>query len=134
MAHLRQVLKPWEKRLEQEEHVINALLRGSETPAGSRLLYRQRKQGGQLHTRFLDAHERIGTCWESLERFMVIPTQGLPTAEQDVICDAIYERARILARAGEEYITLRDQEKKLDELIKGGEAYFARTEFPAFLS
>jgi hypothetical protein len=132
MAHLRQGLKPWEKRLEQEEHVIKALLRGSETPAGSRLLYRQRKQGGQLHTRFLDAHERIGKCWESLERFMIIPTEGLPTAEQDVICEAIYERARILARAGEEYITLRDQEKKLDELIRDGEAYFARTEFLRF--
>ena len=59
---------------------------------------------------------------------MVIPAEQLSRAEQDVICDAIYERARKLARAGQEFIALRDQEKELDILIKDGEAYFARRE------
>ena len=63
---------------------------------------------------------------------MVIPAKELPSAEQEVICDAIYKRARILARAGEECIALRDQEMELDNLVRDGEAYFARVEFLGF--
>jgi hypothetical protein len=132
MADLVNVLKSWEKRLEQSEYPVRSLLRTSESRANSRLLYRQRKKSGELHTRYLDAFACIGRCWESLERFFVIPTEGMTTAEQSVICDAIYERARILARAGEDCTALREQEKNLDDLIRDGEAYFARTEFLRF--
>jgi len=132
MTDLVQVLKPWEKRVEREEHAVKALLRSSEARANSRLLCRQRKQSGELHTRFLDAHTWIAKCWDSLERFLVIPTEGMTSAEQSVICDAIYERARTLARAGVECLALRNQESDLDELIRDGEAYFARTEFLRF--
>lgn len=132
MTHLRLAIKPWEKGVEQEEHVVKALLRDSEKPATSTLLYSQRKRLNRLHDRYLSATEWIGKCWESLERFMVIPAKELPSAEQEVICDAIYKRARILARAGEECIALRDQEMELDNLVRDGEAYFARVEFLGF--
>jgi hypothetical protein len=132
MADLIDVLKPWEKRLEQSEYPVRSLLRTSESRADSRLLYRRRKQGGELHTRYLDAFAWIGKCWESLERFLMIPTEGMTAAEQSVICDAIYERGRILARAGEDCIELREKEKNLDDLIRDGEAYFSRTEFLRF--
>lgn len=129
MKDLRRVMKPWEKRIDQEEHVVRALLRTSERPATSRLLYRQRKQLGQLHERYLSASGWVETCWQSLEKFMVIPAEQLSPAKQDVIRDSIYERTRTLAHAGEECIALGDQEKELDILIRDGEAYFARTEF-----
>jgi len=128
MADLRAVMKPWEKRIEQEEHVVRALLWDGERPASSRSLYRQRKQLGKLHDRYMSAIGLIDQCRDSLERFIVIPAQHLSPAEQDVIRDAICERARKLAHAGEECIALRDQEKELEILIKDGEAYFARTE------
>lgn len=57
---------------------------------------------------------------------------GATSAEQDVILEAINKRARVLARAGAEYTALRDQEKALEELLRDGEAYFARTEFLKF--
>jgi hypothetical protein len=129
MADLRFVMKPWEKRIEQEEHVVRALLWKGERPATSRSLYRQRKQLGKLHDRYLSATGWIDQCWDSLQRFMVIPAEHLSPAEQDVIRDAIYERAVKLAHAGEECAALRDQEKELDILIRNGEAYFARYEF-----
>lgn len=132
MADLRRTLKPWEQRLEQEEHVVKALLRNSERPAASRLLYRQRKRLGQLHVRYLSANEWIDKCRDSLQRFMVIPVDQLSAGELEVIYDAIYERARILGRAGEECISIRDQEKQLDSVIRDGEAYFARSEFLQF--
>ncbi|MGP0021257.1 MAG: hypothetical protein ACLPHP_21995 [Candidatus Sulfotelmatobacter sp.] len=132
MGDLRDVMKPWEKRIEQEEHVVRALLWNSERPATSRSLYRQRKQLGELHDRYLSAMEWIDECRDSLERFMVIPGQHLSLAEQDVIRDEIYERARKLAHAGEECIALRDQENELEVLIKDGEAYFARNELLDF--
>jgi hypothetical protein len=100
MADLVRVIRPWEKRVEQEEYAVKALLRGTESRANSRLLYRQRKQSGELHVRYLDAYAWIEKCWESLERFLLIPAQGMSSAEQNVICDAIYERARVLAHAG----------------------------------
>jgi hypothetical protein len=65
MAQMREALKPWEKRIEREEHTVRALLRNTEFPATSRLLYRQRKQQEKLHERFLSAHDWIGKCWES---------------------------------------------------------------------
>jgi hypothetical protein len=132
MGDLRDVMKPWEKRIAQEEHVVRALLRNGERPATSRSLYRQRKQLGEIHDRFMSATGWIDQCWGSLERFMVIPAQHLSLAEQDVIHDAIYERARKLAHAGKECIALRDQEKELEVLIKDGEAYFARNELLDF--
>ncbi len=128
MADLRAVMKPWEKRIEQEEHVVRALLWNGERPATSRSLYRQRKQLGKLRDRYMSAIELIDQCRDFLERFMVIPAQHLSLAEQDVIRDAICERARKLAHAGEECIALREQEKELEILIKDGEAYFARNE------
>ena len=91
-------MKPWEKRIEQEEHVVRALLWNGERPATSRSLYRQRKQLGKLHDRYMSAIELIDQCRDSLERFMVIPAQHLSPAEQDVIRDAICERARKLAQ------------------------------------
>lgn len=132
MSQLKKVLKPWERRVEQEEHAVRALLWVGENPADSRLLYRQRKQSGQIHTRYLEAYEAVEKCRESLERFRVIPTTQLSSAEQDVICDAIYQRARTLARTGAEYMALAQQEKDLDALIRDGEAYFARNEFLRF--
>ena len=132
MAQLKMALEPWQKRVDQEEHVIKALLRPSETPATSKLLNRQRKQQGKLHNRFPDAFEWVGKCCDSLERFRVIPVADLTSAEQDVILDAIYKRARVLAHAGAEYIALRDQEKASEELLRDGEAYFARAEFLRF--
>jgi hypothetical protein len=132
MAQLKMALEPWRKRVDQEEHVIKALLRPSAVAATSKLLNRQRKEQGKLHNRFLDAFEWVGKCWDSLERFMVIPVADLTSAEQDVILDAINERARVLARAGAEFIVLRDQEKASEELLKDGEAYFARAEFLRF--
>jgi hypothetical protein len=132
MSRLEEALKPWERRVEQEEHAVRALLWKGESPADSRLLYRQRKQSGQIHARYLEAYEALEKSWESLERFRVIPATQLTSAEQDVICDAIYERARALARAGTEYIALAQQEKDLDALIRDGEAYFARNEFLRF--
>jgi hypothetical protein len=132
MAGLRLVLKPWEKRMEQEEHVVKALLWNAERPATSRSLYRQRKQLGKLHDGYLSATGWIQQCWDSLERFLVIPAQQLSPAEQDVIRDAIYDRARKLAHAGEECIALREQEKELELLIKEGEAHFARNELLDF--
>lgn len=128
IGDLRVVMKPWEKRIEQEEHVVRALLWNGERPATSRSLYRQRKQLGKLHDRFMSATSWIDQCRDVLERFMVIPAQQLSPAEQGVIRDAIYERARKLAHAGEECIVLRDQEKEMEGLIKDGEAYFARNE------
>jgi hypothetical protein len=111
---------------------VCSLLRTSESRANSKLLYRRRRQSGELHTRYLDAFAWIGKCWESLDRFLMIPAEGVTPAEQSVICDAIYERARILARAGEDCIALREQEKNLDHLIRDGEAYFSRAEFLRF--
>jgi hypothetical protein len=132
MAHLRQALKPWEKRVEQEEHVVKALLRSTERPATSNLLYRQRKDMGEVHERYLSAYDWIGKCWDSLQRFMLIDAADLSPAEQDVIRDAIYERTRTLARAGQECMALSDQEKELEALVRDGEAYFARVEFLRF--
>jgi hypothetical protein len=132
MAQLKIALEPWRERVDQEDHVIKALLRTGESPATSKLLHRQRKQQGKLHNRFLDANESVGKCWDSLERFMLIPVNNLSSAEQVVILDAINERARVLARAGAECIALRDQEKASEELLKDGEAYFARAEFLRF--
>src|SRR5579884_3535608 len=132
VAQLRKALKPWERRVEQEEHAVRALLWEGESPADSRLLYRQRKKSRQLHARYLESFDAVGKCWQSLERFRVIPAQDMPAAEQDVICDAIYQRARALARTGTEYLALAQQEKDLDVLIKNGEAYFARNEFLRF--
>jgi hypothetical protein len=63
---------------------------------------------------------------------MVIPAVELSPAERDVICDAIYERARVLARAGAECIALRDKEYELEKLVCDGEAHFARVEFLQF--
>jgi hypothetical protein len=132
MAQLKMTLEPWQKRVDQEEHVIKALLRPSESPATSKLLHRQRKQQGKSHNRFLDANGWVEKCWDSLERFMLIPGASLTSAEQDVILDAIGERARILVRAGAECIALRDQESASEKLLKDGEAYFARAEFLRF--
>jgi len=132
MAQLRKALKPWGKRVEQEEHAIKALLWPDESPADSRLLYRQRKLSEQIHVRYLKAFEDIGKNRESLEKFRVIPAVGLSAAEQDLICDALYQRARTLARTGAEYMALAQQEKELDLRIKNGEAYFARNEFLRF--
>jgi hypothetical protein len=132
MSQLRRVLKPWERRVEQEEHAVRALLWAGESPADSRLLYRQRKKSRQIHTRYLEAYEALQKCWESLEKFRVIPAAELSSAEQDVICEAIYQRARTLARAGTEYMALAQQEKDSDALIRDGEAYFARKEFLHF--
>src|SRR2546423_1094799 len=118
MTHLRVALKPWEKRQEQEEHAIKALLRSTEKPATSKLLRRQRKQQGELHERFLSANEWLGKCWDSLERFMRIPIIELSPAEQDVICDAIKNRSRTLARAGAECLELRNREEDMQELVE----------------
>jgi hypothetical protein len=63
---------------------------------------------------------------------MVIPVADLTSGEREVILDAINERARVLARAGSEYIALRDKEKASEELLRDGEAYFARAEFLRF--
>ena len=131
-AHVRPVFKAWEKRVEQEVHVVKMLLRSTERTATSQLLNRQRKQQGDLHKGALRTHEWIGKCWESLERFMQIPALELPLAEQNVIRDAINERARTLAHAGEEYLAIQDREQDLDRLVKDGEAYFARVEFVRF--
>jgi hypothetical protein len=131
-AQLQAAVKPWQARIEQEEHVVKSLLRLSESPATGTLLDRQRKQQGKLHSSVLSAHDQIGKCWESLERFMQIPSMDLPDAERNVICDAIRMRARKLAQAGAEYIALTNEEKDLEQLIRNGEAYFARKEFARF--
>lgn len=132
MGDLRVVMKPWEKRMEQEEHVVRALLWSGERPATSRSLYRQRKQLGELHNRYMSAIGWIDQCRELLQHFLDIPAEQLSPGEQDVIRDAICERARMLAHAGEECTALREQEKELEILIRDGEAHFARNELLDF--
>jgi len=127
---LRLALKAWEKRVEQEEHVVKALLRPTGKTATSTLLNRQRRQQDELHHRVLSAEKELAECWDSLHLFMQIPASDsdLPPAEQDVICEAVNERARRLAHAGNEYLSLSHREEELGRVVRDGEAYFARTE------
>ncbi len=129
LAGLRAALKPWEKRYEQEEIAVRALLRPTEKPATSKLLRRQRKQLGELHKRYLSSYEWIEKCWDSLDRFLQIPLSEVSGAEQQVICDEIVVHTRTLLHAGAECLDLKSREKELEELVKDGEAHFARTEF-----
>ena len=81
MTNLRLVMKPWENRIEQEEHVVKALLGNGERPATSTSLCRQRKELSQLHDRYLSATGWIEKCWDSLQRFRDIPAEQLSPAE-----------------------------------------------------
>jgi hypothetical protein len=63
---------------------------------------------------------------------MRIDTTQLSEGEQIVVEDEIRKRVAVAVHAANEYFALQDQQKALENLVKDGEAYFARAELVHF--
>lgn len=124
------MLRIWKDR--STEHVISALLRSSSVPATSKQLRAQRRDLGKLNEKVRCALEEVEKRVGSLERAMWIDTTRLSEGEQIVVDDEIRKRVAVAVRAVNEYWALKDQQNALENLVKDGEAYFARAELVHF--
>lgn len=114
------------------EHVTKALLRPSSSPATSPLLNQTRHRLEELDEKVRSAHEFVQKCSESFERAFHIPTEHMSQGEQTVIDDQVRKRVAVLAHAAKEYLELKNQQEDMEERLKDGEAYFARSEVVDF--
>ena len=124
------VLQIWKDR--SSEHVTGALLRSSSSPATSKQLRAQRRDLGKVNEKVRCALEDMEKRVESLERAMRIDTTQLSEGEQIVVDDEIRKRVAVAVHAANEYFALQDRQKALENLVKDGEAYFARAELVHF--
>jgi len=125
-AEVLAALQVWKDR--SSEYVISVLLRPSSSPATSKILNERRRRLRVLNKKARTAYEFVEKCVESVERAMRIPISHLSQGEQIVVDDEIRKRVALLAHAGKEYLALHDQQETLENLLKDGEAYFARGE------
>ncbi len=124
------VLRIWKDR--STEHVTSALLRPSSVPATSKQLRAQRRNLGKLNKKVQSALAEVEKRVGSLERAMWIDTTRLSEGEQIVVDDEIRKRVGVAVRAVNEYWALQGQQSALENLLKDGEAYFARAELLDF--
>lgn len=124
------VLQIWKDR--SSEHVTSALLRSSSGPANSARLRAQRRDIGKLNEKVRCALEEVEKRVESFERFLRIDAPRLSEGEQIVVDDEIRKRVAEAIHAVNEYFALQDQQKALENLVKDGEAHFARAELVRF--
>jgi hypothetical protein len=124
------VLDIWKDR--STEHVTSALLRPSSIPTTSKQLRAQRRDLGKLNEKVQSALEEVDKRVGSIERAMRIDTTQLSEGEQIVVDDEIRKRVAVAVRAVNKYWALQDQQNTLENLVKDGEAYFARAELVHF--
>jgi len=129
-AEVLAALQIWKGQ--SSEYVTGVLLRPSSNPATSKQLNERRRGRRVLNKKAQAAYEFVEKCVESFERAMRIPVAQLSHGEQIVVDDEIRKRVAVLARAGKEYLAIHDQQETLENLLKDGEAYFARAEFVRF--
>ena len=124
------VFQVWKDKSTQ--HVTRALLRPSSNPATSTVLNQTRRQLGDLNDKVQTAYMFMERCSASFEQAFRIPTTQMSEGEQAIIDDQLKKRVQVLVRSGKEYLALRNEQQSIEERLKDGEAYFARSEVVDF--
>jgi hypothetical protein len=133
-AQVYDALKVSEQQNRQNLHyVTQILLRQSSSPATAKLLNERRRQLDDLHKSTLEADGYRQKCRESLELADRAASPGLSEGEKVVVEEERARRAKKFAEAEAEHNLATSREEKMEQLLRDGEAYFARAEFARFL-
>jgi hypothetical protein len=131
---LLEVLQVWNNPNNSCGHhyIAKTLLRPTSTPATPRWLVSTRRQLGKLNEAVLNASRLREHCSQSLETAHRAMGVSLSNADKVVVLDQILRRREKLAASEAEYSALESQQRKTQDLVLDGEAFFARSEFLRF--
>ena len=123
-------LQAWKGR--SNNYIVETLLRSESSPATAKMLNERRRRRDDLNKSTREAWEYREKCRESLEVAERAFSPQLSENDKGVVEEQRAKRAEKFARAEAEYKAAKSREEKLDQLVKEGEAYFARSEFVRF--
>jgi len=133
-ADVLEVLHVWqsENNCYNQHYIAKCLLRSSSTPATPKWLTVTRNRLGELNEAVRSAEEVRRKCRESLETAQRALRPELSDGEKLIVEDLISGRDQKLADAEAEYGRMSSKQRQTEELLRDGEASFARGEFIRF--
>ncbi len=128
-ADVIETLAVWKNN---DQYVVKYLLRPSSTSASPKWLTVTRRKLGNLNRALYCANDARERCRQSLETAQRALSADLSEGEKAIVQDQISRRAEKFAAADAEYVAATDRQKKMQDLLLDGEAFFARAEFVRF--